>query len=167
MRAGVFLFRSGWASAPRIRDVGFGDGTLLATMHGTFWRFPKGFSPANPDGIRPISTYLKVIGDFCRWGDRIVFGCDDQTKDAFLGKRGLKKDAPRCTRSQSNLWFVEPGKLKAFGPPSGEGCVWLNEDVEAGAVSEPYLHAGYESMRFTFTRADSRSCVRSRSPTLP
>ena len=145
----------GWNTEwPRIRDVGFEDGTLLATMHGTFWRFPRGFSPANPNGIRPISTYLKVIGDFCRWGDRIVFGCDDQTKDAFLGKRGLKKDAPRCTRSQSNLWFVEPEKLKTFGPPSGEGYVWLNEDVKAGDVSDPYLHAGYESMRFSFTRAD-------------
>ena len=145
----------GWNTEwPRIRDVGFGDGTLLATMHGTFWRLPRGFSPANPNGIRPISTYLKVIGDFCRWGDRIVFGCDDQAKNEFLGKRKLKKGAPRCTQSQSNLWFVEPEKLKTFGPPSGEGYVWLNEDVKAGDVSDPYLHAGYASMRFTFTRAD-------------
>ena len=145
----------GWNTEwPRIRDVGFGDGTFLATMHGTFWKFPKGFSPANPDGIRPISTYLKVIGDFCRWGDRIVFGCDDQAKSEFLGKRGLKKDAPRCERSQSNLWFVKPEELKSFGPPSGEGYVWLKEDVKAGDVSDPYLHAGYETMEFSFTSAD-------------
>ena len=148
----------GWNTEwPRIRDVGFGDGSLLATMHGTFWRFPKNFSPANPNGIRPISTYLKVIGDFCRWGDRIVFGCDDQTKDEFLGKRGLKKDAPRCKRSQSNLWFVNPEDLKSFGPPSGEGYVWLNEDVKAGDISDPYLHAGYETMEFSFTRKDGTS----------
>ena len=145
----------GWNTEwPRIRDVGFGDGTLLATMHGTFWRFPKGFSPSTPNGIRPISTYLKVIGDFCRWGDWIVFGCDDQAKNEFLGKRGLKKGSPRVERSQSNLWFVKPEELKNFGPPSGEGYVWLNENVEAGAVSEPFLHAGYESMRFSFTRTD-------------
>jgi hypothetical protein len=123
-------------------------------MHGTFWRFPKNFSPENPDGIRPISTYLKVIGDFCRWGDKIVFGCDDQAKNEFLGKRGLKKDAPRCKRSQSNLWFVNPEDLKSFGPPSGEGYVWLNEDVKAGDISDPYLHAGYETMEFSFTRKD-------------
>ena len=148
----------GWNTEwPRIRDVGFGDSTLLATMHGTFWRLPSGFSPAKPNGIRPISTYLKVIGDFCRWGDRIVFGCDDQAKNEFLGKRKLKKGAPRCMQSQSNLWFVEPEKLKTFGPPSGEGYVWLNEDVKADDVSDPYLHAGYESMRFTFTRADGTS----------
>ena len=145
----------GWNTEwPRIRDVGFGDGTLLATMHGTFWRFPKYFSPATPNGIRPISTYLKVIGDFCRWGDRIVFGCDDQAKNEFLGKRGLKKGSPRVERSQSNLWFVKPEELATFGPPSGEGYVWLNEDVKAGDVSDPYLYAGYESMRFSFTRAD-------------
>ena len=145
----------GWNTEwPRIRDVGFGDGTILATMHGTFWKFPKTFSPANPDGIRPISTYLKVIGDFCRWGDRIVFGCDDQAKSAFLGSRRLKKDAPRCTRSQSNLWFVKPEDLASFGPPSGEGFVWLGEDVKAGDVSDPYLYAGYDTMEFSFTCAD-------------
>ena len=145
----------GWNTEwPRIRDVGFGDGALLATMHGTFWRFPRGFSPAAPDGIRPISTYLKVIGDFCRWGDRIVFGCDDQARSEFLGKRGLKKGEVRCERSQSNLWFVKPEDMESFGPPSGEGYVWLNEDVKAGDISDPYLHAGYESMRFEFIRAD-------------
>ena len=150
----------GWNTEwPRIREAGLGDGALLATMHGTFWRFPRGFSPAHPNGIRPISTYLKVIGDFCWWkdapgGGAIVFGCDDQAKNAFLGKRGLKKDAPRCERSQSNLWFVKPEELKSFGPPSGEGYVWQNEDVKAGDVSDPYLHAGYESMRFSFVRAD-------------
>ena len=153
----------GWNTEwPRIREAGLGDGALLATMHGTFWRFPRGFSPANPNGIRPISTYLKVIGDFCWWkdapgGGSIVFGCDDQAKNAFLGKRGLKKDAPRCARSQSNLWFVKPDELKTFGPPSGEGYVWQNEDIKAGDVSDPYLHAGYESMRFSFVRADGSS----------
>ena len=35
--------------------------------------------------------------------------------------------------------------------------MWLNEDVKAGDVSDPYLHAGYESMRFSFTRADGTS----------
>ena len=83
-----------------------------------------------------------------------MFGCDDQAKSEFLGLRGLKKGSPRCERSQSNLWFVKPGDLKTFGPPSGEGCVWLNEDVKAGDVSDPYLHAGYDSMRFSFIRAD-------------
>ena len=145
----------GWNTEwPRIRDIG--EDFLLATMHGTFWRFPKDFSPARPNGIRPLSTYLKVIGDFCRWGDRIVFGCDDQAKNEFLGKRSLKKDAPRRDRSQSNLWFVRPDELSSFGPPSGEGWVWLRDDVKAGDISDPFLHAGYDDMRFTFTDVAGR-----------
>ena len=142
----------GWNTEwPRIRDVGFGDGTLLATMHGTFWKLPADFSPARPDGIRPLSTYLKVIGDFCRWRDRLVFGCDDQAKNEFLGTRTLKKGAPKRDRSQSNLWFVKPEDLTAFGPPSGEGWVWFDEDVKKGDVSDPFLWAGYEDRRFSFT----------------
>ena len=145
----------GWNTEwPRIREIGETD--LLATMHGTFWRFPRDFSPAKPDGIRPHSTYLKVIGDFCRWGDRIVFGCDDQAKSEFLGTRTLKKGEPKRDRSQSNLWFVKPEDLGSFGPPSGEGWVWNREDVKAGDVSDPFLHAGYEEMRFTFTDGAGR-----------
>lgn len=143
----------GWNTEwPRIRDVG--EDWLLATMHGTFWKFPKELSHANPNGIRPISTYLKVVGDFCRWNDRIVFGCDDHAKNEFLGKRSLKKSAPKRQRSQSNLWFLKPDDLASFGPPSGEGWVWLDEDVKAGELSDPFLHVGYESMRFSFTDVD-------------
>ena len=147
----------GWNTEwPRIRDVGM-DG-LLATMHGTFWSFPKDFSPANPKGIRPLSTYLKVIGDFCRWNDRIVFGCDDQAQNEFLGKRTLKKDAPKRYQSQSNLWFVKPEDLTTFGPPSGEGWVWLNEDVKKGEVSDPFLASscGYGQGEFSFTDGAGR-----------
>ena len=147
----------GWNTEwPRIRDVGFGDGSLLATMHGTFWKFPTDFSPARPNGIRPLSTYLKVIGDFCYWkdapgGGRIVFGCDDQAQNEFLGKRTLKNDAPKRDRSQSNLWFVKPEDLTTFGPPSGEGWVWFGEDVRKGDVSDPFLWTdGYEAKEFSF-----------------
>ena len=146
----------GWNTEwPRIRDIG--EDYLLATMHGTFWALPKDFSPARPNGLRPLSTYLKVIGDFCRWQDRIVFGCDDQAQNEFLGKRTLKKDAPKRDRSQSNLWFVKPEDLTTFGPPSGEGWVWLDEDVKAGDVSDPFLQAGYADVRFDFTDRTGRA----------
>ena len=144
----------GWNTEwPRIRDVGLGNGKLLATMHGTFWSFPETFSVANPQGLRPLSTYLRVIGDFCRWdaapgGGAIVFGCDDHAKNEFLGKRKLKADAPKRERSVSNLWFVKPEDLASFGPPSGEGWVWLDEDVKAGALSDPFLCAGYGDVDF-------------------
>ena len=55
----------GWNTEwPRIRDIG--EDHYLMTMHGTFWKFPKTFTPDNSSGISPRSNYLKVIGDFCR-----------------------------------------------------------------------------------------------------
>ena len=65
----------GWNTEwPRIREVGDPD-DLLMTMHGQFWHFPADFSSKKAFGIRPRASYLKVIGDFCFWRDRIVCGC--------------------------------------------------------------------------------------------
>jgi hypothetical protein len=132
----------GWNTEwPRIRDIGRKD--LLMTMHGAFWRFPRGFRAKHTAGILPESNYLKVIGDFARWGDRVVFGCDDTAKAEFLNKRRAKGDIT-APQSQSNLWFVSPGALDDFGPVLGRGGVWVAEDVAAETPSEPYLIAGYD-----------------------
>ena len=131
----------GWNTEwPRIREIGEDD--LLMTMHGAFWRFPRNFTPASAKGIAPRSTYLKVIGDFCRWQDRIVLGCDDTAHNEFLNKRKAKGEIPG-PQSQSNLWFLEPKQLDGFGPVIGRGALWLEEDVAAGTVTDPYLIAGY------------------------
>ncbi|MCC6232084.1 MAG: hypothetical protein IT580_05540 [Verrucomicrobiales bacterium] len=132
----------GWNTEwPRIREIG--DGDFLMTMHGTFWRFPRGFTAGESRGLEPRSTYLKVIGDFCRWDDRLVFGCDDTARSEFLNRRKAKGAIAGPGRSQSNLWFVAPETLDHLGPTLGRGAVWLQEDVEAGTPSDPYLFAGY------------------------
>ena len=134
----------GWNTEwPRIREIGEGE-VYLATMHGTFWHFPAAFSQAKASGIRPRSTYLKVIGDFCRWGDKVVFGCDDHAKNEFLNVRALKGKRAEARPSESNLWFVEPSAIDGFGPCEGKGAVWVNESVAAGETSDPYLFAGYD-----------------------
>jgi len=134
----------GWNTEwPRIREIGEGDDFLM-TMHGMFWKFPKTFSAANTAGITPRSSYLKVIGDFCRWQDRLVFGCDDTAKSEFLNKRKAKGEIAG-PQSQSNLWFVEPEQLDHFGPVLGRGAVWVREDVAAGAASDPYLFGGLKN----------------------
>lgn len=131
----------GWNTEwPRIREIGEGDDFLM-TMHGTFWKFPKTFSLADTSGITPRSTYLKVIGDFCRWEDRIVFGCDDTAKSEFLNKRRAKGSIA-APQSQSNLWFLPPEKLDHLGPVVGKGAVWLKADVSTGSISDPYLFGG-------------------------
>ncbi len=143
----------GWNTEwPRIRDIG--EDSLLMTMHGEFWKFPKTFSVANTAGIAPRSTYLKVIGDFCRWNERLVFGCDDTAKDEFLNKDRLKGNLSGPGKSQSNLWFVRPDAVDSFGPALGRGAVWLNDDVKAGVASEPFLFSGF-AHRSLFLAHDS------------
>jgi hypothetical protein len=136
----------GWNTEwPRIRDIGpDGAPDLMMTMHGTFWRFPKTFTAKNSAGIAPRSTYLKVVGDFCRWRDRIVLGCDDTAKSEFINKRKLKGNIAGPGQSQSNLRFMKPEELEQLGPPLGRGAVWLDDDVKAGVPSEPFLFSGYD-----------------------
>ncbi|MFA6544162.1 MAG: hypothetical protein WCS99_07035 [Limisphaerales bacterium] len=133
----------GWNTEwPRIREVGERD--LLMTMHGMFWRFPRTFSVANTAGIRPRSACLKVIGDFCRWNDRLVFGCDDSAKSEFLNKRKAKGGIEGPGQSQSNLWFTEPGTPGQLGPTLAGGAVWLRDAIKAGEISDPFLFAGWQ-----------------------
>ena len=132
----------GWNTEwPRIRDVG--QENFLMTMHGTFWNFPKTFTTNSSAGITPLSNYLKVIGDFAPWKDKIVFGCDDTAKAEFLNKRKAKGEIP-APQSQSNFWFVEPDKLDSFGPVIGRGLVWSSENVLKDQPSDPYLFSGYD-----------------------
>ena len=144
----------GWNTEwPRIREIGEQD--LLATMHGTFWRFPARFSRENSGGIAPRSNYLKVIGDFCRWGDRIVLGCDDSARSEFINKRPFKAENGAPKESNSNLWFVTPAQLDQLGPAIGRGSVWLRDDLEAGSVSDPYLFSGYDDRQLHLTHESS------------
>ncbi len=138
----------GWNTEwPRIRDVGnIGEDkdNLLMTMHGAFWSFPKTFSSANTSGIRVRSAYMKVIGDFTRWNDRLVFGCDDSAKSEFLNKRQVKGGIDSVGQSQSNLWFTGPDTPDKLGPAHASGAVWLHDSVKAGEEADPFLVAGWK-----------------------
>jgi hypothetical protein len=147
----------GWNTEwPRIREIGGDD--LLMTMHGMFWRFPKDFSAAKSAGIAPRSSYLKVIGDFCRWNDRVVFGCDDTAKNEFLNKRKAKGEIT-APQSQSNLWFVDPDRLDQLGPVIGRGAVWLTEDVAAGVPSDAFLFSGFARRSVHLTHATAEAAT--------
>jgi hypothetical protein len=145
----------GWNTEwPRIRDIG--ENSLLMTMHGTFWKFPKTFTPQNSAGIVPRSNYLKVIGDFTKWNDRIVFGCDDTANAEFLNKAKAKGNIA-APQSQSNLWFVQAPMLDKFGPAIGRGAVWASEDVKAGEASDAYMFTGYTHRGVHLTHAGSKT----------
>lgn len=147
----------GWNTEwPRIRDVGTEEKPdLLMTMHGMFWRFPKTFSAANSAGIRPRSAYLKVIGDFCRWNDHLVFGCDDSAKSEFLNKRKVKGGIEGPGQSQSNLWFTDFTTPDKLGPTNAAGAVWMKDAVSAGEVSDPFLFTGWERRAAFFVNGGS------------
>jgi len=133
----------GWNTEwPRIRDIG--EDNLLMTMHGAFWSFPKTFSAANTNGIRARSAYLKVIGDFTRWNDRLVFGCDDSAKSEFLNKRKVKGGIDSIGQSQSNLWFISPDTPDKLGPAHASGAVWLHDSVKKGDKGDLFLVAGWK-----------------------
>jgi len=133
----------GWNTEwPRIRDIGE-EGSRLMTMHGLFWKFPANFSSQHLAGIKPRSAYLKVIGDFTRWQDRLVFGCDDTAKYEFLNKRPGKGALAGPGQSQSNLWFTALDAPDKLGPAIGRGSVWVDEPVKAGVPSDPFLLAGF------------------------
>jgi hypothetical protein len=136
----------GWNTEwPRIRDIGTSEKSdYLMTMHGMFWRFPGTFSSENSAGIRPRSAYLKVIGDFARWNNQLVFGCDDSAQKEFLNKRKVKGGIEGPGQSNSNLWFTSPEKPDQLGPNTAEGAVWVSEELRADDVSEPFLFAGWD-----------------------
>jgi len=134
----------GWNTEwPRIREIG-DPATFLATMHGTFWKFPADFRPGCAKGIRPRSNYLKVVGDFCAWNGKVVLGCDDSARDEFLNKRAVKGAIKGPAKSHSNLRFLDAAQLDRMGPALGSMVVWNREDVAEGDVSALHLFAGYD-----------------------
>ena len=123
----------GWFTEwPRIRDAG--GGRLLMNKHDMFYEFPKTFSAGNTAGIRPISTFLKMVVDYADWGGRLVMTANDTSRqgNAIVG------------RPISNLWFTTFDGLRNLGRPAGYGGVWVNDAVKANEPSEPFLLAGFE-----------------------
>ena len=124
----------GWYTEwPRIREVG--KGKMLMDAHGMFYDFPKTFSASNYGGLEPISSHLRYVPDFCDWNGQLILATDET---AITGN-------PVPGRSMSNLWFGTWDDLKEWGPKSGYGGPWSNDEVKAGQASEPFLFAGFDS----------------------
>ena len=115
------------------------------TMHGMFWRFPGDFSAENAGAITPRGSYLKVIGDFTKWGDALVFGCDDSAANEFLNKRSAKGKIEAAGQANSNLWFTPADKPDHTGPTTAAGAIWLRENLKKGTVSDPFLFQGWDN----------------------
>ena len=122
----------GWFTEwPRIRDIGQKD--LLMDMHGMFFSFPKGFSSRKCAGIKPIASHIRYIPDFCYWNGKVVLATDEAS---IQGN-------PLVGQPQSNLWFGDFEELKSWGPKNAAGSIYMNDRVDAGIPSDPFLVNGF------------------------
>jgi len=119
---------------PRIREVE--HERLLMDHHGLYYELSPWAYGGRVWGVRPISTHLAVLGDFCSWQGMLVTGADNASPSHGL--------SPTTAEPQSNLWFGKTDDLWSFGKPAGWGGPWWIEPVTAGEPSDPYLMTGFD-----------------------
>ncbi len=129
----------GWFTEwPRIRSIG--NGKIMMDMHGMFFDFPNTFSASNTAGIKPMGSHLRYIPDFMNWNDQVVLATDETS---IQGN-------PLAGQPQSNLWFGDYNQLSNWGPASGFGAIWLDEEVLANTPSDGLLMAGFDNLMVHF-----------------
>jgi hypothetical protein len=119
---------------PRIREVE--HERFLMDHHGMFYELSPWAYNGRIWGVRPISTHLWVLGDFCSWRGMLVMGADNASPS--------NGDNHTCAEPQSGLWFGKTDDLWNFGKPKGWGGPWWNTKVVAGEPSDPYLMTGFD-----------------------
>ncbi len=119
---------------PRIREVE--SERWLMDCAGMFYELPAMQYGGKVWGVRPISTHLRIIGDFCSWRGLLVMAGDQTTPIGDLN--------PFVGQPQANLWFGKTDDLWQFGKPKGWGGPWLEEEVQPGVPSDPYLMTGFD-----------------------
>jgi hypothetical protein len=124
----------GWFTEwPRIREIG--NGEMMMDMHGMFFNFPSTFSASNTRGISPMGSHLRYIPDFLSWNNQIILGTDETS---IQGN-------PLAGQPQSNLWFGSKEQLSSWGPSTGYGAIWLEDDVTSNKPSLPFLISGFDN----------------------
>ncbi len=119
---------------PRIREVE--SERLLMDASGMFYELPSLTYGNAVWGIRPISSHLRIVGDFCSWNGLLVMA-GDQTTPIFDAN-------PVAGQPQAGLWFGKTDDLWSWGKPQGWGGPWWDTQVEARIPSDPFLMTGFE-----------------------
>ena len=119
---------------PRIREVE--HERFLLDLHGMFYELSPWAYDGQVWGVKPISQHLWVLGDFCSWQGLLVMGADNASP--ARGQNEL------CAEPHSGLWFGKTDDLWNYGKPSGWGGPWWEDDILAGAPSDPYLMTGFD-----------------------
>ena len=119
---------------PRIREVE--SERYLMDCHGMFYELSPVAYSGKIWGVRPISTHLRIIPDFCSWRGFLVLGGNQVTP---IRDSNLLAGEP-----QAGLWFGKTDDLWQFGKPKGWGGPWWEKPVSAGDPSDPYLMTGFD-----------------------
>ncbi len=131
---GSHCFDHAWFTEwPRIREVE--TERFLMHAHGMFYELSSLTYEGWPWGLKPVSSHLRMIPDFCSWRGLTVLAGDEATAcggNLFAGQ------------PQSNLVFLKTDDLWRFGKPKGFGGVWRETDVKAGDPSDPFLMTGFD-----------------------
>ncbi len=120
---------------PRIREVE--HERLLMDHHGMFYELSPWAYGGRVWGIRPISTHLAALGDFCSWRGMFVMGGDNASPSNGLN--------PTTAEPQSGMFLGKTDDLWSFGKPAGWGGPWWESDVAAGVPSDPYVMTGFDA----------------------
>jgi hypothetical protein len=104
--------------------------------HGMFYELSPWAYGNRVWGVRPISTHLWVLGDFCTFRGMLVLGSDNASPSHGA--------SPTTAEPQSGIWLGKTDDLWQFGKPAGWGGPWWNESVKAGEPSDPYLMTGFD-----------------------
>ena len=124
-----------WATEwPRIRELE--HERFLMDCHGMFYELSPHAFGGRVWGVRPISSHLWVVPDFCAWRGMIVLGFNQNTSAG----------GDNCLAGEPNagLWFGKYEDLWQFGKPSGWGGPWWKQTVRGGDASDPYLMTGFD-----------------------
>lgn len=118
----------------RIREVE--TERFLMDCHGMFYELSPMIFEKSVWGVRPISTHLRVIPDYCSFRGLLVLGGNENTPNMDVN--------PLQGQPQSGLWFGKTDDLWKFGKPQGWGGPWRFTQVRAGDISDPFLMTGFE-----------------------
>ena len=119
---------------PRIRELD--SERLLLDCGRTFYELDSRVQGRTALGMRPISSHLRAVPDFCAFRGRLILG----------GKPGERshRNAPHEGSPQGGLWMGKPDDLRDFGKPAGWGGPWVGTPVRHGEPSVPYLMTGFD-----------------------
>jgi hypothetical protein len=119
---------------PRIREIE--TERFLLDTHFMFYELPAPLYDGKLWGLRPISTHLRMIPDYCTWRGMLVLSGNQVTP--------IFDSNPFAGEPQSNLWFGKTDDLWNFGKPAGWGGPWWKDAVTAGVPSDTYLMTGFD-----------------------